>query len=530
MPDHVHLFVRVGPTDAPAQVVRAFKGRTARVLRRSSPTCATGESVVVAVVFRGLGRLCFGVDGAPLHRAPVGRGGLMRRAYVFRFRPTSRQHVALAMCVESHRELYNAALQERRDAWSHSKTRINYGDQSAQLTEIRVVRPDVAVWSFSSQQATLRRLNKSFGGFFRRVKAGQTAGYPRFKGTARFDSVEWPKDGDGARWLPEPSECICRASARLRSSVHRQVQGRVKTIQIKRQGRRWILVLSCDDVPAIGLPTTGRQAGVDVGVASFATTSAGEHVDNPRWGRAAADRLTAAQQRLQRAKRQSKNRIRKRETLAARHRKITNQRKDFHHKQARALVESYDLLVVEGLQIANMLRRAKPVADPDNPGQFLPNGARAKSGLNRSISDAGWGQFVSILRAKAEEAGRTWIEVDPRHTSDGCESCGHAARRESRHPSGLRLPAMRSHTAPGRRTCRTQHPSGWTGPSHPSGVKRSWRLQPSEKSLRPTAGTSCTPVSTSWRLHMTCWSGRSCSSANSLITMECGTAPRSPTR
>ena len=103
-------------------------------------------------------------------------------------------------------------------------------------------------------------------------------------------------------------------------------------------------------------------------------------------------------------------------------------RRDFHHKTARTLVETYDLIAVEDLAIANMVRRAKPVPDPDNPGQFLPNGAAAKSGLNRSISDAGWGQFISILRAKAEDAGRTLIEVDPRHTSDGCESCGHAAR------------------------------------------------------------------------------------------------------
>ena len=108
-----------------------------------------------------------------------------------------------------------------------------------------------------------------------------------------------------------------------------------------------------------------------------------------------------------------------------RHRKST--RLGTCSQQARALVGRYDLLVVEGLQIATMMRRAKPVADPENPGQFLPNGARAKSGLNRSIGDAGWGGFVSILRAKAEEAGRIWIEVDPRHTSDGCENCGYAA-------------------------------------------------------------------------------------------------------
>jgi putative transposase len=198
---------------------------------------------------------------------------------------------------------------------------------------MRAARPDQAAWSFSSQQATLRRLNKAFAGFFGQVKA----------------------------------------------DLHRQVAGRVKTIQIKRQGRRWTLV-------------------------------------------------AAAQQRLARARRSGKNRAAKRETVAARHRKIANQRKDFHHKQARELAARYDLIVVEDLTITNMLRRAKPVADPANRGRYLPNGARAKSGLNRSISDAGWGQFVSILRAKAEEAGRAWIEVDPRHTSDRCEACGHVAR------------------------------------------------------------------------------------------------------
>ena len=352
----------------------------------------------------------------------------MRRAYVFRLRPTARQHVVLAACAESHRELYNAALQERRDAWAH-KTRISYGDQSAQLTEVRSVRPDQAVWSFSSQQATLRRLDKAFAGFFRRVKRGQKAGYPRFKATARFDSVEWPKDGDGARWLPERRRVYLKGVGEVKVNLHRQVEGQVKTIQIKRQGRHWLLVLSCDDVPTRPLPATGRQAGVDVGIVSFATMSDGERVANPRWGRVAGRGLASAQQRLARANRGSNNRERKRETVAARHRKISNQRKDFHHKQARALVERYDLLVVEDLQIVNMVRRAKPVPDPDNPGQYLANGARAKTGLSRSFSDAGWGRFVSILRAKAEEAGRIWIEVDPRHTSDRCEHCGHADSR-----------------------------------------------------------------------------------------------------
>ena len=202
----------------------------------------------------------------------------------------------------------------------------------------------------------------------------------------------------------------------------------MKTIQIKRQGRRWMLVLSCDDVPTNPSPATGHHAGIDVGIAVFATASDETAVDNPRWARAAAAELVAAQRRLQRAKRGSRSRAARRKTVDARHRKIAGRRKDFHHKQARAVAARYDLIVVEDLKIANMARLAKPKPDPENPGQFLPNGGGGGEVWAQSILiDAGWGQFISILRAKAEDAGRIWIEVDPRHTSDRCERCVHAA-------------------------------------------------------------------------------------------------------
>lgn len=128
--------------------------------------------------------------------------------------------------------------------------------------------------------------------------------------------------------------------------------------------------------------------------------------------------------------------------MAARHRKIANQRKDFHHKQARRLVESYAVLVVEDLKISNMLRRAKPVPDPDNPGQFLNNGARAKSGLNRSISDAGWGGFVSKLRAKAEDAGHVWMGVCGLRSTPGTPPT--AARSVDTRPPGTASPKQNS--------------------------------------------------------------------------------------
>jgi putative transposase len=137
-------------------------------------------------------------------------------------------------------------------------------------------------------------LNKAFAGFFRRVEAGQKAGYPRFMSEARFGSVEWPQDGDGARWIPEHKRVYLQGVGSIKVHVHRPVVGRVKTIQIKRHGRRWVLVLSCDDVPINPLPASGQHAGVDVGIAVFAILSDGTTVENPRWARKAAARLVAA--------------------------------------------------------------------------------------------------------------------------------------------------------------------------------------------------------------------------------------------
>jgi putative transposase len=254
----------------------------------------------------------------------------VRRAYTFRLRPMARQHVALVQCPAAHRELYNAALQERRDAWRLRGIGISYGEQSAQLKALREVRPDVGVWSFSSQQATLRRLNRAFTAFFRRVRVGSTPGYPRFKPAHRFDSVEWPKDGDGCRWKPDTGRVYLQGIGHVKVTVHRRVEGRVKTIQVRRQGRRWLLVLSCDQVPIRPLEPTQSAVGIDLGIASFATTSDSQHVPNPGWNRVAAERLASAQQALARKERGSNNRRRARATLAARHRKLANQRRNFH--------------------------------------------------------------------------------------------------------------------------------------------------------------------------------------------------------
>lgn len=357
----------------------------------------------------------------------------MRRSFKFLLRPTANQEQALGEMLRDHASLYNAALENRRNSWRDRKLSVPYGAQSAQLKDIRAFDPErQGRWSYSSQQATLRRLDKAFAAFFRRVKAGETPGYPRFKGVGVFDTVTWPTDGDGCRWdstLQSGGDTRVRLQGvgHVKVHQHRPVLGRVKTVSVKREGKRWFVILSCDDVPGEPLPATGAIVGIDVGIASYLTTSDGEHVPNPRRGRAAAEKLAVAQRALARCKRGSNRRRKARDRVADAHAKVRRQRLDHAHKTALDLVRDYDFIAHEDLKIRNMVRAPKPKPDSETPGAFLPNGAAAKAGLNRSISDAGWGLFLEILHAKAESAGRVVVAVDPRNTSRTCPECGHCA-------------------------------------------------------------------------------------------------------
>ncbi|WP_246090227.1 RNA-guided endonuclease InsQ/TnpB family protein [Nonomuraea deserti] len=346
----------------------------------------------------------------------------------FLLRPTSKQAVALAACLEDHRQLYNAALEHRCTAYRKAGVTVRYGDQSGLLKHIRADDPDgQARWSFSSQQATLRRLDRAFSAFFTRVRQGRTPGFPRFKGRGRFDTVQWPKDGDGCRWDSQPEHptatCVrLQGIGHVRVHQHRPVKGRVKTISVKREGSRWYVVLSCDDVPAEPLPATGAVAGVDMGVASLVTTSDGVHVANARHLAVTADRLAAAQREPARKKRGSRRRRKAVARVAALHGKVRRQRLDGAHKAALALMGCYDVIVHEDLRITNMTRSAAGTSE--RPGRNVAQ----KSGLNRSILDAGWGVFLTVLAHKAESAGRKLIAVNPAGTSRTCSRCGHCAR------------------------------------------------------------------------------------------------------
>ena len=356
----------------------------------------------------------------------------VQRAFKFRLYPTSKQHDALGLMCAAHAELYNAGLQERRDAWWMRRASISTSSQMLQLKEIRAIRPDQGVWSARSQQQTLRRLDKAFGAFFRRVKAGETPGYPRFRAAARFDSVDC-RHGDGIKFHSEKKRLYVMGVGHVKVRQHRALPENAVLghVSVKREGSgrrtRWFVVIPVQVEPDL-LPMTGAVTGIDMGVASFLTTSEGVHVPNPRRLRVAATRLAVAQQDLARKKRGSNRRKKAVSRVAALHGTVRRQRLDHAHKTALSLVRDHDVICHETLQIRNMTRRAKPVPDLENPGAFLPNRQAQKSGLNKAILDAGWGVFLSVLTAKAENAGRDLISVNPANTSRTCPDCGHCAK------------------------------------------------------------------------------------------------------
>lgn len=354
----------------------------------------------------------------------------MRRSYKFLLRPTAKQVAALEACLEDTRQLYNAALEERREAWRMGRRRVTFYSQDAQLKEIRAADAErYGRWAYSCERAAIKRLDRAFQAFYRRVRAGEKPGYPRFKGRGWFDSIEWTAERGGAIWDSVPHPTVTRVKLQgvghVRVHQHRTVQGTVKTITVKCEAGRWYVVLSCDGVPAESLEPTGAVIGIDVGVVSFLTASDGKHVPNPRPLAAVTDRLAEAQRSLARKKRGSNRRRKAVRKVAALHGKVRRTRLDHAHKTALNLVRDHDVIVHEALNIAGMTRRPKPRLAED--GTYERNGAAAKGGLNRSIYDAGWGVFLNVLRDKAEWAGRVVVEVSARHTSQRCASCGSVA-------------------------------------------------------------------------------------------------------
>jgi putative transposase len=202
--------------------------------------------------------------------------------------------------------------------------------------------------------------------------------------------------------------------------------GTIKTVTIRKAADGWYVSFSCTDVPIHPLPETGRETGIDVGLKVFLITAEDEPVATPRHYRNAQKQLKKAQKHISRRQKGSKRRAKAVRWCAKQHQHVRRQRSAFHHKTALALVREYDVIYVEAIQPANLSRRTAPVPDPDSneDGGYEHNGASRKPGLNKSIQDAGWHQFLSILAYKAAWAGKRVQAVPPAYTTQDCSGCG----------------------------------------------------------------------------------------------------------
>ena len=343
----------------------------------------------------------------------------MRKAFKYRLYPNKEQAHTLFWTLTRCRELYNAALSERRDAYKYAHKGITYRMQANDLPEIKgVLREEYQEIHSQVLQDVLQRLDKAFKAFFRRIANGEKPGYPRFQGRNRYNSFTYPQGGYA---LSEKAVSLSKIGT-IKIKLHRPIEGKIKTATIKYEAGQWFCVFSCEVEAPLPLPASNQEVGIDLGLLHFATLSDGSFIDNPRHYRKAEKVLARRQQVKDRRKRGSHRREKARRLMAKAHRKIRNQRRDFQHKQSRKLVNTYQLIVFEDLQTENLVKRPKPKQDAQT-GKYLANGASAKGGLNKSILDAGWGMFVDMVSYKAECAGRTLVKVNPYKTSQICSRC-----------------------------------------------------------------------------------------------------------
>ncbi|MFI5335049.1 MAG: RNA-guided endonuclease InsQ/TnpB family protein [Chlamydiales bacterium] len=371
------------------------------------------------------------------------------KAYKYRLYPNKKQAEKLHWTLDRARELYNAAIQERRDAYEiRIKRHPNYYDeatrkhltqqhaltytqQATQLPEIKEVRPEYSDIHSQILQDVLRRVDKAYRSFFRRIKKGQTPGYPRFQGYGRYESFTFPQSGFSL--TVDNRVCLSKiGTIKVKipkgKKAHPPV-GEMKTCTIKREGEHWFIVFTCEVEQEVVYHPSEEAVGIDLGLLHFATLSDGSTIENPRYLRQAEQKLKKLQEALSRKKRGSKRRRKAALRIGKAHRHIRNQRKDFHHKEAHLLVTQYQTMVFEKLAPSNMSKRPKPKQE-ETSGQYLPNGASAKAGLNKSILDAGWGQFQQICESKAACAGSRVLCVSPKYTSQRCSDCGAMVQKE----------------------------------------------------------------------------------------------------
>ncbi|HUY79820.1 MAG TPA: transposase [Ktedonobacterales bacterium] len=340
-----------------------------------------------------------------------------RKSYKYKLQPTPQQEELLDATLWRCRTLYNCALEQRKTWWQRGEGKsATYYQQKAELPDLKAGCPEFAEVNAQVLQDVIQRIDKAFQAFFRRVKAGDKPGYPRFQGRDRYHSFTYPQYGGGA--VVDGGVLNLSKIGRIPLRLHRPLEGTPKTVTISHEADGWYAIISCADVPMQPLPLTGRETGIDVGLKVFLVTAQGLIVENPRHFRKSERRIAKADKHVARCQKGSHGRRNALARRAKAYQHVKRQRADFHHKVALQLVRDNDTISLEDLQVANMVRNRH---------------------LAKSISDAAWGQFRAILEYKAACAGKRVIAIPAHYTSQDCSGCGERA------PKSL---SIRTHVCP----------------------------------------------------------------------------------
>ena len=324
----------------------------------------------------------------------------MLKTFKYRLYPTRSQEQGLSKTLETCRHLYNDLLANRRDSWEWYQESPNKYSQQKQMQKARKYNTFLQAVHSHALQVVIADLDKSFKSFFRRIKSGDTPGYPRFKARDRFDSFGFKEYGNGFRI--DGSRLKLSMIGRIRVRWHRPIEDKIKTLRVRKQAGKWFACFSCE-VDPMPLLKTGKDVGVDAGLVYLATTSDGKHYDNPKWYRNSQAKLRVIQRTVSRRKKGGSNRRKAVRLLQRQHAKVRNQREDYIKNLVHELITEYDRIAIEKLNIAGMSQNRH---------------------LSKSILDAGWGYFASHLAFKAVEAGKLSAQVPAHHTSQTCSVCG----------------------------------------------------------------------------------------------------------
>ncbi|MDX6394540.1 MAG: putative transposase, partial [Streptosporangiaceae bacterium] len=306
----------------------------------------------------------------------------MFKAFVFRLYPSKSQRARLQAVRETCRHFYNTLLRQRTDAYELHDISITKTEQLRTVKVEKGTSPYAADIHSHILQNVVADLDKAFQAFFRRVKAGENPGYPRFKGRDRFRGFGFKEYGNGFKI--DGRRLRLSGIGRIAVRWHREIEGTIKTARIYCRAGKWFVAFSCEVEEPEPLPETGEEIGIDVGLHRLATLSNGEGVENPRWYRKILRELRVLQRKLARATMGGRNRrelVLRLQRLMAR---VADARKDFLNKFADQLIRRFDRIVLEDLRVAAMAR-----------GHFA-----------LSILDAGWSYLVRRLTHRAENAGR----------------------------------------------------------------------------------------------------------------------------